>query len=65
MTNIEFASFIVEFIKDLGGAEQALKAVQDTPVPYKQRKVKKYLKKLIRKYIFITKQAYPMNKQEV
>lgn len=57
MTNIEFASFIVEFIKDFGGAEQALKAIQSTPTPYKYRKPKKLLKKFIRKYIFITEQA--------
>lgn len=53
MTNIEFASYIIQTINYLGGAEQALKAVQDTPVPYKNRKAKKLLLKLIRTCIHI------------
>ena len=33
MTNIEFDSYIVEFIKYFGGTEPALKAVQNTRPP--------------------------------
>ncbi|MBO5507434.1 MAG: hypothetical protein J6A00_06690 [Bacteroides sp.] len=55
MTDIEFTSYIIEFIKDFGGTEQALKAVQNTHVPYKLRKAKKLLKKMIRTYAYITK----------
>lgn len=44
MTNIELASYIVEFIKDFEGAEQALQAVCKYSVPYKCRKAKNYLR---------------------
>lgn len=57
MTDVEFASYIVEFIEHFGCARQALKAAQATPVPYKLRKAKELLKKLIRTYIYFTEQS--------
>lgn len=57
MTDIEISSYIIEFIEYFGGTRQALKAVQDTHAPYKLRKAKKLLKKLIRTYAYITKKT--------
>lgn len=57
MSDIKVAAYIADFIKYFGGTEQALKAVQDTPAPYKRRKGKKLLRKLIRTYAYIIKQA--------
>lgn len=57
MSDIKAAAYIVDFVQYFGGTEQALQAVQDTPAPYKRRKVKKLLKKLIRTYAYIIKQA--------
>lgn len=56
MTDIEFKTYIVEFIKYFGGTEPALKAVQNTRPPYKLRKGRKLLKKLIRTYAYIMEQ---------
>lgn len=44
--------FTAALAAEFGGAQQALKAVQDTPAPYKYRRAKKRLKKLIRTYAF-------------
>ena len=53
MTDLEFATRFVELIRFFDTPEQALSAVQRWPVPYKRRKCKKHLKKLIRTYIYI------------
>lgn len=54
MTDIERAYYLIDFIKHFGGAKQALKAVQAFHAPYKLRKAKKLLKKLIRTYAYNT-----------
>lgn len=57
MTDLEFASQFVSLIRVFDSPEQAIKAVQAMPVPYKHKKIKKQVKKLIRTYAYIHKQA--------
>lgn len=54
MTELEFASRFVELIRLFESPEQALEAAQKYPVPYKCRRYKKAVKKLIRTYAYIT-----------
>lgn len=43
---------IIDFINSYDTPQDALDAVRGTPAPYKKRRAKKLLCKLIRKYIF-------------
>ncbi len=47
---------IIDFINSYDTPQNALKAVQNTPAPYRKRRAKKLLCKLIRTYIYLTKQ---------
>lgn len=51
---MEFATRFVECIRFFDTPEQALSAVQKYHVPYKGRRYKKAVKKLIRTYAYIT-----------
>ena len=57
MTDLEFATRFVELIRFFDSPEEALSAVQKYPAPYKGRRYKKAVKKLIRTYIYATKEA--------
>lgn len=54
MTDYEFVSQTIDYINAFGSPRTALKAVRETPVPNKDRAVKKRLMKFIRTYIYIT-----------
>lgn len=56
MTDLEFATRFVELVRFFDSPEQALKAVQKYSVPYKYRKYKKAVKKLIRTYAYLERE---------
>lgn len=51
------APMIIHLIKDCGGVERALEAINSSPTPNKLRKAKKYIKKCIRAYARIEQQT--------
>lgn len=53
MTDLEFATRFVELIRFFDSPQQALSAVQKYHVPYKHRRYKKGVKKLIRTYAYL------------
>lgn len=57
MEHNDFYEWFLAYIDCYNSPQQALETVQATPTPRRYRKARKYLLKLIRRYIYLT--AHP------